>query len=221
VPPLATVAPELLAHREWLGQVGPVGLVVSPTVLVRQGVFVDRQRSVEVQAKLTALAGEEGDQPVDPVRFFTEILDWPAEILAVPPDSLTVALPEYEDHLRPTYALVLPDGAPGLQAGTQWQLLIQVVDVADLDAKPPSDQGWRATPHARLERLLRETGVPIGLLFNGTALRLVYAPNFTEWAQQRNAEAGVLIRSRSFNAQLRQQFDSLVRAKLVLRLIEV
>ena len=31
-------------------------------------------------------------------------------------------------------------------------------------------------PHARLERLLRETGVPIGLLFNGASLRLVYAP---------------------------------------------
>jgi len=186
---LTSVAPELLAHREWLGQIGPVGLVVSPTVLVRQGVFVGRQRSVEVQAKLTALAGEDGDQPIDPVQFFTEILDWPAEILEVPPDSLTVALPEYEDHLRPAYAVAAPgassseppgsvtDGAPGLQTrGNRWQLLIQVVDVADLDEKPKSEAGWRATPHARLERLLRETGVPIGLLFNGTSLRLVYAP---------------------------------------------
>jgi len=49
-------------------------------------------------------------------------------------------------------------------------------------------------------------------------LSFVTSANFTEWAHQRNAEAGVLIRSRSFNAQLRQQFDSLVRAKLVLRL---
>lgn len=167
---MATVAPELLAHREWIGQIGPVGLVVSPTVLVRQGVFVDRQRSVEVQARLTALAGEEGDQPVDPVRFFTEILDWPTEILAVPPDGLTVALPEYEDHLRPTFALADPAKPEA------WQLLIQVTDASDLDAKPTSDPGWRATPHARLERLLRENGVPIGLLFTGTSLRLVYAP---------------------------------------------
>jgi len=49
-------------------------------------------------------------------------------------------------------------------------------------------------------------------------LSFVTSANFTEWAQQRNAEAGVLIRSRQFNAQLRQQFDSLVRAKLVLHL---
>jgi len=68
---LAAPPPELLAHREWLGQIGPVGLVVSPSVLVGRGVFVDRQRSVEVQARLTALAGDDGDQPIaDPVRFF-------------------------------------------------------------------------------------------------------------------------------------------------------
>jgi len=68
-------------------------------------------------------------------------------------------------------------GAPPLRSpGGQALLLVQVADTADLDAKPATDQGWRATPHARLERLLRETGVPIGLLFNGTSLRLVYAP---------------------------------------------
>jgi phosphatidylserine/phosphatidylglycerophosphate/cardiolipin synthase-like enzyme len=49
-------------------------------------------------------------------------------------------------------------------------------------------------------------------------LSFVTSANFTEWAHQRNAEAGVLVRSRLFNAQLRQQFDSLVRAKLVQRL---
>ena len=33
-----------------------------------------------------------------------------------------------------------------------------------------------ASPHGRVERLLRGTGVPAGLLFNGTALRLISAP---------------------------------------------
>ena len=36
---------------------------------------------------------------------------------------------------------------------------------------------WQASPQARFERLLRETQVPIGLLFNGTHIRLVYAPH--------------------------------------------
>jgi hypothetical protein len=38
------------------------------------------------------------------------------------------------------------------------------------------DRRWQASPESRFERLLRETGVPIGLLSNGTRLRLVYAP---------------------------------------------
>lgn len=49
-------------------------------------------------------------------------------------------------------------------------------------------------------------------------LSFVTSANFTEWAQDRNVEAGVLVRSRSFNAQLRQQFESLVRSRLVTRL---
>ena len=43
----------------------------------------------------------------------------------------------------------------------------------ETDAK---DHRWQASPQARFERLLRETQVPIGLLSNGTHLRLVYAP---------------------------------------------
>ncbi len=48
-------------------------------------------------------------------------------------------------------------------------------------------------------------------------LAFVTSANFTEWAQERNVEAGVLVRSRHFNAQLRQQFESLLRAGLVVR----
>lgn len=87
---------------------------MSPSVLVRQQVFVDRQRALQVQARLVELAGDDGEAPIaDPVRFFTEVLEWPAGILTEPPDSLTVALPEYEDHLRPTFAVPAPDGGRG------------------------------------------------------------------------------------------------------------
>jgi hypothetical protein len=37
-------------------------------------------------------------------------------------------------------------------------------------------EGWEATPHQRLERLLRETGVPTGLLITDGALRFIQAP---------------------------------------------
>ena len=57
-------------------------------------------------------------------------------------------------------------------------MLIQKLPLGkDLDeAGAEDDRHWQASPHARFERLLRETQVPIGLLFNGTELRLVYAP---------------------------------------------
>ncbi|WP_437900365.1 Eco57I restriction-modification methylase domain-containing protein [Sorangium sp. So ce124] len=46
----------------------------------------------------------------------------------------------------------------------------------DLD-EPESETGpWRYPPTAKLERLLRHAGVPVGFLFNGAHLRLVYAP---------------------------------------------
>jgi phosphatidylserine/phosphatidylglycerophosphate/cardiolipin synthase-like enzyme len=46
----------------------------------------------------------------------------------------------------------------------------------------------------------------------------ITSANFTEWAQQRNVEAGVLIRDRHFAGQLRQQFAGLVQTKQVRRL---
>src|SRR5262249_40505182 len=59
-----------------------------------------------------------------------------------------------------------------------WLLLIQELPAGTpLDEVSTADgRGWQATPQARFERLLRETQVPIGLLSNGTDLRLVYAP---------------------------------------------
>ena len=47
---------------------------------------------------------------------------------------------------------------------------------ADLDKTPDGEDGWNASRHARFERLLRETGIPIGLLSNGQCVRLIYAP---------------------------------------------
>jgi hypothetical protein len=47
------------------------------------------------------------------------------------------------------------------------------------DALPKGGDGrrsWEATPQQRLERLLKESEHPIGVLWNGVALRLVYAP---------------------------------------------
>jgi hypothetical protein len=166
---MAHVPPELQAHKEWLGQIQQVGLVVSPTVLVRQNVFIERQRSVEKQERFRELTEAEDGNTLRVINWpavYREILEWPETLLAgveggpALPDNLTVALPEYEDRLSPTCAV------PDPERGNEWLLLVGVEESeVDFDSAPPADrqhhQGWRASPHARLERLLRETGVPI------------------------------------------------------------
>jgi Eco57I restriction-modification methylase/restriction-modification enzyme MmeI-like protein len=179
---MASDAPEIAVHKEWLGQIQPVGLVVSPYVLARYDVAIDRRLSVERQARLKELIADEETGRVDDFRAFTRnVLLWPEGLLAGSPggpplpDSLTIALPEHEDHLSPTFAI------PDPEAIDAWLALVSIVAAGtDLDKAPPADHkhdGWRASPHARLERLLRETRVPVGLLFNGVSLRLVYAPH--------------------------------------------
>ena len=68
-----------------------------------------------------------------------------------------------------------PNGA------SPWQLLVRVCDSGeDFDhvtrGRSRANGGLEASPHGRMERLLRHTGVAAGLLFNGTALRLISAP---------------------------------------------
>jgi phosphatidylserine/phosphatidylglycerophosphate/cardiolipin synthase-like enzyme len=46
----------------------------------------------------------------------------------------------------------------------------------------------------------------------------VTSANFTEWAQERNVEAGVVIKNKEFVRQIRHQFESLIEGKLVRRL---
>ncbi len=88
--------------------------------------------------------------------------------------ALEVLLPEYHETLRPTYAI--PEDQRGQTPS--WLMLIQELSVGTLldEVVERDERRWQATPQARFERLLRETQVPLGLLSNGTHLRLVYSP---------------------------------------------
>jgi hypothetical protein len=175
----------LRRHREWLGYLQPVGLVVSPAALCAAEAFVDEHAAAEHQKFLAhvtdglAVGREPAPAVLDLPALLCEVFGWQAGDL-VPADDprardLTVALTEYHDTLRPTFAVPAPGAADGSPA---WLLLIETLPVGTpLDeARPGGERAWQATPQARFERLLRETQVPIGLLANGTHLRLVYAP---------------------------------------------
>ena len=180
--------PDVAAHLEWLGFVQPAGLVVSATALVKAGAVLNR-RDAEGQRLLRACAAERrfgADSEPRPwlpdFRAFTaSVLGWSfsprgyagTDERPVPPD-LEVPLPDAGETLRPDYAVIEREPRDGEPL---WQLLVQVLEPGqDLDRAGADPGPLDAGPHGRLERLLRATGVPAGLLFNGRVLRLVSAP---------------------------------------------
>ena len=182
---MAKYDPELRAHKDWLGLLQPVGLVVSPPALVRAQA-VPSQNVAELQQQLLSVVehppGSESDTDeaalTDLPAFFQTVLGWSPDDIAGAsggpplPDGLELVLPDFSETLRPTYVAVdsMGDGRP--------LMLVQAVargTALDETAADDGRTGWFASPQAKLERLLREVKVPAGLLCNGDALRLVYA----------------------------------------------
>ncbi|EAQ68799.1 hypothetical protein RS9917_00527 [Synechococcus sp. RS9917] len=179
--------PELKAHQEWLGYLQPVGLVVAPAAMQEAGWVVTRSgiELIERQARYRA-ALEPLDDTSDPddsdtehgfrslLDLLTEHLGWDSDQLDRSPEAIqahTKELPELGDTLTPT-AVVPAASGEGAQL-----LVVELPLAAAFDQKTTDGEHlWRASASERLERLLRETGVEAGLLFNGSQLRLVVAP---------------------------------------------
>ena len=169
---------EIWEHKSWLGYLQPEGLVVSPPALIAAQCVIDRNIH-ERQAVLRECC------PIDPAtdepllrdfpNFAGQVLGWqPEDLLAFnektpPPKDLEVVLADYGETLRPDYAVVHENGP---------LMLVQILPAYTPLNKQGSaaGSGWRAAPIAKFERLIRETGIEIGLLCNGTELCLVYAP---------------------------------------------
>ncbi|MEI6380667.1 MAG: DNA methyltransferase [Cyanobacteriota bacterium ELA615] len=165
---------ELYLHKEWLGLLQPIGLVVSPPALVKSQAFIDSVRAIELQQRLQALVSIEDD--VHCLKDFAilaeQILDWlPEDLVKEIPTDLEVVLPDYGETLKPTYAVRDSDSE-------RWIILIQEITTGLLldEVATENAQGWKASYQDKFERLLRETQIPVGILFNGVELRLVYAP---------------------------------------------
>ena len=165
----------------WLDYLKPfsTGLVVAPNVLRDLGLVAPPQRATDT-ADASALIEEDGEKPAlpDPWAFFAEVLGWPNRHVAGSPggpdvpESLHVRLPEYGTTLAPTWAV----RDTNVRDHEAYQLLVCRLEPGiDPDGRGAL-AGWEATPHQRLERLLRETEVPAGLLISDTIIRLVYAP---------------------------------------------
>ena len=182
------LSPQVRDHLEWLGFIQPTGLVVSAHALVQAGAILNR-RDIEGQELLKDSVEE---RTVDPDRepephlpdfevFARHVLGWsfsPKGYVGTDsasiPEELELALPEYGETLRPGFAVRERDPAEG---SPPWQLLVQVLEPGtDLDRVVFRRGGLEASPHGRLERLLRGTHVSAGLLFNGSVIRVISAP---------------------------------------------
>ena len=182
--------PELRAHKDWLGYLQPVGLVVSPAALRDAQAFVNknivREQSIlirHVRGESTA-ATQRGEEPKPRLKDFPEFAfdfwGWePSDLAGGPcgpelPATLEVPLADYGEVLAPRYAVSDPANVGS------WLMLIDArTDSANLDDAPKedtNDKRWHASPQARFERLLRTNQVPIGLLVNPEVIRIVYAP---------------------------------------------
>ncbi|MBK7906930.1 MAG: hypothetical protein IPJ78_10255 [Gemmatimonadetes bacterium] len=167
------------AHRDWLGLIQPVGLVVVPSALVDAGIIIEeteRSRWSAYCALLRAGSDKDALELPDFAVFAEQVLGWELSSVAgsasgpVMPAELAIALPELNTHLAPTYAVPDPE-SPGT-----WQLLVKALPAGTALDRSSNVGTWSASPHDQFERLLRETGVGIGVIANEHTIRLVYAP---------------------------------------------
>ena len=167
--------------KDWLDlcQEDSDGLVLGANVLREAGLTLTRQRAEDdaAMARALGLNGAAVDpkthMPPDPWHIFRDVLDWPESHVAgsptgpAMPDDLTISVPEEDDHLTPSWAALDREGQP--------QFLVMVEPDRPADKRAESG-GWAASPHHRLERLVRETGVGTGILVVPGVLRLIHAP---------------------------------------------
>ncbi len=189
---------DVVFHKTWLGFAEPIeGLVFSVPVLA------DAQIAPEVSAEITTrfeaqLAAGEPPRIERLARFFREFLGYGAPGMLVPrselPKELSFYAAEGGQEIVPSFALgrgpfgdddpfaTFAPKAPAVEAkptSPYWALLWDLTESGrdlDLDEPEAVTGPWRYPPTAKLERLLRHSGVPVGFLFNGRELRLVYAP---------------------------------------------
>lgn len=163
-------------HR-WLSSVEVTGIVLSEPVLADAGNFrlLDKEevKLFRKQREIWNLPKgmvEEDGQPAWLSFIFKSVLgldeqDYWWEGASIPA-SMTVNLIEHQEVLRPNRVLI-DEEKPVM-------LVLEVPREQSLDKTWLQATGrWKASPTTKIDRLLRETGVELGLLTNGESWRLV------------------------------------------------
>ncbi|WP_235685894.1 DNA methyltransferase [Corallococcus silvisoli] len=146
---------------------------------------------VSAQSRFTLLAGRESPRVTDVPRFLGEVLGYTGDDFVTEfPEDLRLDIAEGQQTLRPTRGLRrrgppparpegLPDDSTPISRAAEGFVLLtwELPPGLDLDKKEDMTGAWFYEPTAKFDRLLRAARVPIGLLFNGDSVRLLYAPH--------------------------------------------
>ncbi len=172
-------------HEEWLAHVQPTGLVVAAKVLDDRASAPARQSAEDTAQVVQALeiadarAKAGGPYIADPWAFAVQVLEWdPTRVAGAAggpslPDEAMASLTEHAVTLRPDYVVLAKAGDASFE---NWLLFVRTLAPGvDIDKRGALD-GWDATPSQQMERLLRETGAPAGLIIGAKVLRLITAP---------------------------------------------
>ncbi len=175
-------------HAEWMSLIEVSGPFLSMPVLL--DVFPDgldqREDASERREGLHAaheewLDDQGGVRPNPAIHqawvkyVLREVLDLDEALLvggqALPP-SVAVPMPEQGEVLRPTLAVMEPDGRPN--AGKP-RLLIELLPREQGLERALEGKSWKASPAARMMTLLHGSGARLGLVTNGDLWMLVHA----------------------------------------------
>ena len=147
----------IFAHQEWLGFVQPVGLVVSPPVMVDAQVVPDRNVSGRQREFIALLERDDTGATArwrapDLRRVFLDWLGWDEADLAdadTDRERLEIALPELHAVLAPTWAVPADGGNEGGEA-------------ADSDGKAADISNGEAAGHGHKEAASHGAGEAAG-----------------------------------------------------------
>jgi Eco57I restriction-modification methylase/restriction-modification enzyme MmeI-like protein len=190
-------------HR-WLSQVEVTGVVFSEPVLADAAPAgfpsLDKQtlarfyKAREIWNLPKGMLKDDGQSQW--IEFvLSEILrlrrstDW--LVGAAIPLKFAVNLVQQQETLRPTRVLI-DDGVPVLA-------VLEVPRLQSLDRPWTQGDGkWKASPTTKLERLLRESGIELGLVTNGEAWRLIVASpsetaSWITWTAQSWADSPITL----------------------------
>jgi hypothetical protein len=189
-------------HQTWLGLAQPIeGLVFSVPVLADAQIAPAARPEITADIRAQCEELPSGGLALKSVRgFFESFLGYQFRGSLIERAALaSFYAPEAGQEVRASFAIsrrpTLSVDDPfaeflGKSAETQessssnapialvWDLADDTAESVNIDLdKPEMATGfWNYPPTAKLERLLRHTGIPIGFLSNRRVLRLVYAP---------------------------------------------